>query len=188
METRERLVEAMSTSLRQRGYGSTAMKDILVEADSPAGSMYHHFPDGKAQLAVAAVLEVGRSTTEDLIAIIEAAPSVADAAVAFYGALIEDMESTEYRFGCPIGVPSTEIAFVLDAVREAGAEVFASWVDAISSGLRGEGWETEEAERAARFAVSAYEGASTLARATHESTYISDTLEVVRNVLSHPIR
>ena len=184
MNTRERLVEAMSSSLRRRGYGSTAMKDILAEAEATAGSMYHHFPDGKEQLASAAVSEVGRSNTEGLVAIIEGAPSVAEAAVAFYRALIEDMESSEFRSGCPIGVPATEIAFVLDGVREASAEVFASWVDVISTGLEREGWDPDQAERAARFAVSASEGASTLARATHDSSYISDTLEFVRNALS----
>ena len=184
MDTRERLVEAMSTSLRRRGYGSTAMKDVLVEADAPAGSMYHHFPDGKQQLAVVAVSEVGRSNTEGLIATIEGAPSVAEAAVAFYGALIDDMESSEFQYGCPIGVPTTEVAFVLDGVRAAGAEVFASWVDAISNGLVREGWSPGDAERAARFVVSAYEGASTLARATHDSSYIRDTLTFVHDVLS----
>jgi TetR/AcrR family transcriptional repressor of lmrAB and yxaGH operons len=183
MDTRTRLIEAMSTSLRKRGYGSTAMKDVLVEAHATAGSMYHHFPDGKEQLALTAVSEVGRTSTEGLIAIIDSSPSVADATAAFYGALMEDMESSEFRYGCPIGVPSTEVAFVLDGVRAASSDVFSSWVDAIATGLEREGWNRGDAERGARFAVSAYEGASTLARATHDTSYISDTLEFVRNVL-----
>ena len=184
MDTRERLVEAMSTSMRQRGYGSTAMKDLLMEADATAGSMYHHFPDGKEQLASAAVTEVGRASTDALIDIIEQAPSIAEATAAFYGALIEDMESTEFRYGCPIGVPTTEAASLLEGVREAGALVFGSWVDAIAAGLEQEGWDPEAARRAAQFSVSAYEGASTLARATRDSSYIRDTLEYVRAVLS----
>ena len=184
MDTRERLVEAMSTSLRQRGYGSTAMKDVLVEAGATAGSMYHHFPDGKEQLAAAAVTEVGRTSTEALIDVIERSPTVADATVAFYGGLIDDMESTVFRFGCPIGVPTTEIPEVLESVRAAGAEVFAAWVDAIAAGLEGEGWDVDDAKRTAQFAVSAYEGASTLARATHDTTFISATVESVRAVLS----
>ncbi len=184
MSTRERLVEAMSASMRQRGYGSTAMKEVLAVADATAGSMYHHFPEGKAQLASTAVSEVGRSTAQDLAATIEEALNVADAAVTFYQALIADMESSDFRYGCPIGVPTTEMAFVLDDVREAGAEVFASWVDSMSRGLQEEGWAESEAKSAAQFAVSAYEGASTLARATRDSSYISDTLEFVRQVLS----
>ncbi|MDJ0496779.1 MAG: TetR/AcrR family transcriptional regulator [Acidimicrobiia bacterium] len=186
METRERLVDAMSTSMRQRGYGSSAMKDVLDEASATAGSMYHFFPDGKEQLATAAVREIGLAAAAQLSANIESSPSVADGAVAFYEALADDMKSTGFRYGCPIGVPMTELAYVVEGVREAGAEVFTAWVSAIAEALEGEGWSAEEALLAARFAICAYEGASTLARATHDSAYISATRDVVHNVLSQP--
>ena len=184
METRERLVDAMSTSMRQRGYGSSAMKDVIDDADATAGSMYHFFPEGKEQLATAAVREIGLAATERLSASIANSPSVADGAVAFYEALADDMKSTGFRYGCPIGVPTTELAYVAEGVRQAGAEVFAAWVSTIADALEGEGWSAEQALSAARFAVCAYEGASALARATQDLAYISATQDVVRSVLS----
>ena len=184
MTTRDRLVAAMSTSMRQRGYGSSAMKEVIDDADATAGSLYHFFPGGKEELATAAVREVGRASTDALAAIVEAADSVAAGSVEFYDVLIAEMQETDYRLGCPIGVPSTEAPVSVEAVRIAGAETFAAWVDVIARGLEGEGWEGTAARRAARFVVCAYEGASTLARATHDTSYLLDTRDVVTEVLS----
>jgi TetR/AcrR family transcriptional regulator, lmrAB and yxaGH operons repressor len=52
--TRDRLVFAATRLFRQRGYDGTGLAEILAEAGVPKGSLYHHFPDGKADLACAA--------------------------------------------------------------------------------------------------------------------------------------
>ena len=52
--TRDRLVTAATRLFRQRGYDGTGLSEILAEAGVPKGSLYHHFPDGKADLACAA--------------------------------------------------------------------------------------------------------------------------------------
>ena len=52
--TRDRLVTAATRLFRQRGYDGTGVTEILSEAGVPKGSLYHHFPDGKADLACAA--------------------------------------------------------------------------------------------------------------------------------------
>ena len=52
--TRDRLVQAATRLFRQRGYDGTGLAEILTEAGVPKGSLYHHFPDGKADLACAA--------------------------------------------------------------------------------------------------------------------------------------
>ena len=52
--TRDRLVTAATRLFRQRGYDGTGLAEILAEAGVPKGSLYHHFPEGKADLACAA--------------------------------------------------------------------------------------------------------------------------------------
>lgn len=52
--TRDRLVQAATRLFRQRGYEGTGLTEILTEAGVPKGSLYHHFPEGKADLACAA--------------------------------------------------------------------------------------------------------------------------------------
>ncbi len=52
--TRARLINAATRLFRQRGYDGTGLAEILAEAGVPKGSLYHHFPEGKADLACAA--------------------------------------------------------------------------------------------------------------------------------------
>lgn len=52
--TRDRLVQTATRLFRQRGYEGAGLAEILAEAGVPKGSLYHHFPEGKADLACAA--------------------------------------------------------------------------------------------------------------------------------------
>ncbi len=176
----------MSTSLRANGHGSSAIKDVLEAADVTAGSMYHFFPGGKDELAAAAVMEVGLAGDQMLAATIEESGSVADGVIVFYDALIAEMEASDFRLGCPIGVPSTEAAATAEGIRQAGEAVFSAWIATMSAALEAEGWDPAPALVAARFAVSAYEGASTLSRTCRDTSVLRDTLTVVHDLLSHP--
>jgi AcrR family transcriptional regulator len=52
--TRDRLVQAAAELFRRQGYHATGLSEVLAAAQAPKGSLYHHFPDGKADLARAA--------------------------------------------------------------------------------------------------------------------------------------
>lgn len=56
--TRERILRAAIRLFQRRGYHGVGLTEILSEAHAPKGSLYHHFPDGKAQLAIAAVQSI----------------------------------------------------------------------------------------------------------------------------------
>ena len=73
-----------------------------------------------------------------------------------------------------------------ESVRVAGAAAFSSWIAVIASALEEAGFSSEEAQTKARFAVAAYEGASTLARTLKDTSVIFDTMEVVKQVVTNP--
>lgn len=52
--TKDRLIQSAATLFRMRGYHGVGLADILAEANAPKGSLYHHFPNGKSDLAMAA--------------------------------------------------------------------------------------------------------------------------------------
>ena len=55
MGSKERLVAAALSLFQTNGYHGVAISDILDATDLPKGSLYHHFPGGKEELAIAAV-------------------------------------------------------------------------------------------------------------------------------------
>ena len=53
--TRARLIAAALRLMQCHGYCGVGLAAILEVADAPKGSLYHHFPEGKEGLAVAAI-------------------------------------------------------------------------------------------------------------------------------------
>ena len=50
-DTRQRMVEAGITLFGKGGYTNVSLLDVVEEAKAPRGSIYHHFPGGKDELA-----------------------------------------------------------------------------------------------------------------------------------------
>ena len=48
---RARLLRGALELLGERGYGETDLRQAAARGDAPRGSIYHHFPGGKADLA-----------------------------------------------------------------------------------------------------------------------------------------
>lgn len=53
--TRERIVRVSVKLFQAKGYHGAGLTEILTLAGAPKGSMYHHFPGGKEDLALAAL-------------------------------------------------------------------------------------------------------------------------------------
>ncbi len=52
--TKDRLIRTAADLFRNRGYHGVGLAELLAAAEAPKGSLYHHFPDGKSDLALAA--------------------------------------------------------------------------------------------------------------------------------------
>lgn len=54
-DSREKIVAAASKLFQIKGFNATGMNEILKESDAPKGSLYYYFPNGKEELALAAI-------------------------------------------------------------------------------------------------------------------------------------
>ena len=54
MDTRERILNAATIIFRRKGFEGAGLNEILKASAATKGSLYHHFPAGKADLAAAA--------------------------------------------------------------------------------------------------------------------------------------
>ena len=102
----------------------------MAEANAPFGSIYHHFPNGKAQLGEEVIRRSGQMYKELFEAIFDAAPDVATATSDFFLGAAETLRQTDYADACPIETVALEVASTNEPLRKATAAVFESWIAA----------------------------------------------------------
>jgi len=115
----------------EKGYGSTSVADVLHAAKANSGSLYHFFP-GKQDLLLA-VLEAYRGGIDAML-LAPAWKGVADPIEKIFALLARYRQSvvqTDCIYGCPIGSLALEIHEPDPPVRQALADNFNAWVDAV---------------------------------------------------------
>lgn len=163
--SRQRMVLSAIALLRERGYGGASFGEVLAHSGAPRGSIYHHFPDGKAQLMTEAV-EVVAAAVEGLIARAGDDPLAAvDAFVAGWRAQLED---GDFRAGCPVVGVVVELPQDAPALQAAVAAAFARWGAAFAALLERRGVAADDARRLATLVVAGVEGAVILSRARRD--------------------
>jgi TetR/AcrR family transcriptional repressor of lmrAB and yxaGH operons len=101
-DVRSRLIRVASALFRQRGYDGVGLTEILEASGAPKGSFYHHFPEGKEQLAAACMHYAGEQAGALIDAAMAEAPDFATGIRKLAGSLADWFESSGFREGCPI--------------------------------------------------------------------------------------
>jgi TetR/AcrR family transcriptional repressor of lmrAB and yxaGH operons len=180
--SRSALIETAAALFRQQGYAATGITQILGKARVRPGSLYHHFPQGKEQLAVA-VVETAGSTVEQLLRRFLASDlPVADVVDRWIDLLIAGLANDE-RDGCPIEPIATESVHASPPLRAAAAHAFKNWCIAIEERLRSEDWSAADAENVAVAVISLIEGALILSRIRGDGAALNAAKPAARSLL-----
>ncbi|MGD1109953.1 MAG: TetR/AcrR family transcriptional regulator [Mycobacterium sp.] len=180
--SRAALVDSAATLFRRQGYAATGLNQILDEAGVKAGSMYHHFPQGKQQLAAAVVDTEGAAIEQLLRRFLATDRSVADIVERWIDLLVAGLAGDQ-RDGCPIEPIATESVNASPLVRAASARAFQGWCTAIEVRLRSEGWSDDEAKMVALAVISLIEGALILSRIAGDPAALSAAKPAARTLL-----
>src|SRR5579859_1137613 len=101
---RERMVRSAAQLIRRKGVSGTGLREIVVEADAPRGSLQHYFPGGKEELVSDALLWAGdvaaRRIQRSLGELKSTAPSALLASIV--DAWRRDLTKKEFSVGCPL--------------------------------------------------------------------------------------
>ena len=181
--TRDRLVAAMLDALRTRGYHGVGLAELLTAAQAPKGVLYHHFPGGKAELAVRAIESVVAKLGADLDKVLNRTADPVDALGAWMGSAQRVLAGSGFASGCPLATIALESTPDDDAIRAALAEGFASIRTRLADALAGAGMAQAQARGAAALIVSAYEGALLQARVAGHVQTMRDTSEALVGLL-----
>lgn len=180
--SRTALIDTAATLFRRQGYAATGLNQILDQARVKPGSLYHHFPQGKQQLAAAVVDDAGAAIEQLLRRFLAGGRPVADIVDRWVDLLIDGL-STDRRDGCPIEPIATESVHASPLVREASARAFTGWCRAIEERLGADGWSAAEAKDAAVAVISLIEGALILSRIAGDSGALIAAKPAARRLL-----
>lgn len=172
-DTRARIVDAAARLFRQRGYHAVGLNEILAESRAPKGSLYHHFPEGKPDLArAAAEREAGRML--DLIrAAFATSTDFMGGVEALCTSLADRFDASGQAEGCPI------TAILLygpeeDAYRRYAKGLYISWGELFTRLAVQKGLAPEKADRLGCVLQYGLQGAWAMALASASSAPLRD--------------
>lgn len=133
---RETILTVAQQLFHERGFGATAMADILAASGAGSSSLYHHFRSKEALLE--AVLEHLhhrlRAEILDPVRSRHADPVTSVFAVLDY--YRQFLLATAFRLGCPVGNLAGELADSHPAIRARLSDLFAAWQAGIAEFLQ----------------------------------------------------
>jgi TetR/AcrR family transcriptional repressor of lmrAB and yxaGH operons len=176
------LVAATGKLLRRRGYSATSVSEFLDAAGAANGSLYHHFPGGKEELASAAIAAAAEQVEAALLSAFDATDDVVVAAQRSIDGMIAAFEA-DPRDGCPVAPTALDAAGISEPLRLAAAGAFARWSAVFERALA----RTRDADTAAaqaRVLLSAIEGALLLDRTSHGTTHLKALRDVLPALLT----
>jgi len=138
------LIETASRLFRIKGYYGVGLKDILEDSGIPKGSLYHYFPKGKEQLAIAAInhtKEIVINEIQELFVEFE------DPIQAFQKHLdhLSEVIIKSNDIGFPIGTIAGETHSTSESIRITCQQAFEEWQAIYMKKLLHSGYDKEHA-------------------------------------------
>ncbi|WP_299371125.1 TetR/AcrR family transcriptional regulator [uncultured Tateyamaria sp.] len=165
--TKDRLILSAATLFRKRGYHGVGMADILAAAQAPKGSLYHHFPNGKSDLAIAAATWASDEMLRLIAASFDGADTFSDGAATLCHKLAKLFDVTGWDT-CPIAATLFEGPDDM-GFRDHAAHIYEGWVTEVYDHAERLGLSETDAHAKAEHLFVLIEGGWTLSRARRNS-------------------
>lgn len=176
-------MDALYDLFRARGFEGVSIGDVSKATGLGRSSLYHHFPGGKDEMALA----VARSARAWLQAHV-VAPTLAEGdRIARVERMIGGVDQLFSGGGAPCLIASMTMPGAPDSVRTELGSALADWIDAVRDALLATGAGPAAADAAAIAAVSRIEGALIVARATgNQAAFTAGLAEARADLIAVP--
>jgi len=182
--TRDRLIGAMLEALGTRGFHGVGISELLSRAQAPKGVLYHHFPGGKTEWAVAAIDTVVVHITGALDDLFARQGDPVQALALWMQQAQSILQGSGFQRGCPLATIALESTAEDTAIRGAVAKGFAAIRDCLKRALVASGIEAQQAAGLSSLIVSAYEGGLIQARVAGSAGPLQDTATTLLDTLA----
>jgi TetR/AcrR family transcriptional regulator, lmrAB and yxaGH operons repressor len=162
-DSRASMVRSAASIIRSRGVSATSLSDVLADSGAPRGSIYHHFPDGKRQLAEDAITWTSERVLAHLRAGAPSRPSeVLERFIAMWRQVVVTSGATA---GCVVAGVAIDTGPDDKALMDVVRATFRSWAAVLAEQLEAAGVPSQRAKPIAMATLAAMEGALILCRA-----------------------
>lgn len=168
LPTKDRLIRSAAHLFRRYGYNGVGLNDLLEAAQAPKGSLYHHFPNGKSDLAVAAATWASDGMLRTMAASFEGADSFEAGFTTLCHKLAKLFDLSGQSDGCPVSGALFD-GPENDGFRQATDHIFEGWIAEAEHYAIRFGDTPEDARRKAEMFFMLIQGGWTLARARGSS-------------------
>ncbi len=172
LTTRERIIKAASDLMEGRGYHGTGLDEIVRKGSAPKGSIYHHFPGGKEEIAAEAIALAGRNVAERIRVNVLKRRSAGEAIRAFVDRMAFIVAASGFRSGSPLTTVASETASNSKRLNRACREAYTLIREAVGEKLYDYGFQGPEATALSTFITAAVEGGLILSRTYHSRTHL----------------
>jgi TetR/AcrR family transcriptional repressor of lmrAB and yxaGH operons len=184
-DAKARMIKSQALLQRERGIAGTALPDVLEHSGAPRGSIYHHFPGGKAELTQAATQFASDWITRKL----EQALTDGDVLAAhetFVDAWLAILRESQFGAGCAVAAGA--LAGPTDAgARQAAKTGFEKWETLLRDAYESHGIAPVRAENLAVTSIASIEGALILSRAEGSTRPLEHVAAHLQHLLSEEL-
>src|SRR5947209_1903993 len=159
------MIDSARDLFRVRGYSGTGFRDVVTHSGAPRGSIYHHFPRGKTQLAEEVIQHDVAAFTAHVESRRAADPIAVLRAYMAWGRAT--LKATECTGGCPVAALVVEAHDGSELI-DAASAAWTAAVDGFAGALRAAGVSRERASSIATLVFASLQGAVLLARAARD--------------------
>lgn len=167
LPTKDRLIRSAATLFRTRGYHGVGVADVLQDARAPKGSLYHHFPNGKSDLALAAATWASDEMLRLIALSFDGVKSFEDGATTLCYKLAKLFDLADQSDACPISATLFEGPDIA-TFRAHAEKIFEGWIAEVRDQATRLGMEEQAAEETAEHLFLLIQGGWTLARSRRD--------------------
>lgn len=183
--TRDKILTTTATLLERQGYHATGLNEIVKESDTPRGSLYYYFPEGKEELAAEAVRRRMREMADYSRHFLSQIDDPVEAIVGMVMNAAEQMVQSDYCAGAPIAAVALEASNTSPRIREACEAGYQALHDVLADKLVMGGYSPELAGELSKMIHVSVEGAMILARTSQDPQVLVTVAKNIRILLEN---
>lgn len=158
MGTKQHLIQTASHLFSCYGFEAVSISTIINESNTTKGALYHHFPNGKEELLLAAIQYTGDLLIRDTKNLLNKSADPIEMLLNQLNMIATQIEHKHGLYGVPIGNIAGEMALKNNEIRLACDKVFKSWQQLIKEQFINRGMSEESASNLSITLNALFEG------------------------------